>query len=194
MSSQYVDWWALAAWCGINIVIPVVAPLLVLWLFSKPSTTSIMAGHNVLKSIGKGELFWAAMAMAAATCYELYSLQKILLDPNAQGLVWAAFWIHQFVILFSVIFVGVGSLNTSAASAANPHVPDPMVFRASIATLIFTVVTYMVSHTVLMEREARIREQAQSATKRERQAIIDGIRACLGQNRGKEIRCMEGLK
>lgn len=194
MSSQYIDWWALAAWCGINIVIPVVAPLLVLWLFSKPSTTSIMAGHNVLKSIGKGELFWAAMAMSAATCYELYSLQKILLDPDAQGLVWAAFWIHQFVILFSVIFVGVGSLNASPASAANPHVPDPTVFRASIVTLIFTVVTYMVSHTVLMEREARLRAEAQSATKRERQAIIDGIRNCLGQDRGNEIRCMEGLK
>lgn len=194
MSSEYLDWWALAAWCGINIVIPVVAPLLVLWLFSKPRTTSAMAGRNVLKSIGKGELFWAAMAMSAATCYELYSLQKIVSDPNAQGLVWAGFWIHQFLILFSVIYVGIGSLGTSVAGATNPHIPDPAVFRASIGTLIFTVLTYVASHAVLMTEEAKLKAEVQLATKQERQAIIHQIRHCLAQSPGHESRCMEELK
>lgn len=194
MSAQYLDWWALAAWCGINIVIPVVAPLLVLWLFSKPRTTSAMAGRNVLKSIGKGELFWAAMAMSAATCYELYSLQKIVADPDAQGLVWAGFWIHQFLILFSVIYVGIGSLSTAAPSSGNPHIPDPTVFRASVGTLIFTVLTYVGSHAVLMGEEAKLKMDAQLATKQERQAIINQIRDCLAQSRGHESRCMEELK
>jgi hypothetical protein len=194
LSSEHIDWWALAAWCGINIIIPVIAPLVVLWLFSKPSTTSAMAGRNVLKSIGRGELFWAAMAMAAATCYELYSLQKILTDPNEQGLAWAAFWIHQFIILFSVIYVGIGSLSTAPAGSTNLHIPDPTVFWASIGTLIFTVLTYTVSHTVFMAQEAKLKIEADQATKKDRQAIIERIKECLAKTNGNGMHCVERLK
>lgn len=194
LSSQHIDWWVLAAWCGINIVIPVIAPLVVLWLFSKPSTTSTLAGRNVLKSIGKGELFWAAMGMAAATCYELYSLQEILADRNARGVTWVVFWIHLFVILFSVIFVGIGSLSTAPAGAANPHIPDPTVFWASIGTLIFVVVTYTVSHTVLTAQETKLKLDADQETTKSKQAIINQIKECLAKTRGNGMRCMEGIK
>lgn len=151
-----------------------------------------MAGRNVLKSIGKGELFWAAMAMSAATCYELYSLQEILTSPNERGLAWAAFWIHEFIILFSVIFVGIGSLSTAPSSSANPYVPDPTVFWASIGTLIFTILTYTVSHTVLTVQEEKLRIETDRATQKDRQAIIDRAKECLSKDNA--VRCVEEMR
>jgi hypothetical protein len=85
VSLPFTDWWALIAWTGINIAVPVLLPLLVLWLFSIPSVTATLAAGSILKSIGKGELFWAAMGMAASTCYDLFALQKMITDPNGYG-------------------------------------------------------------------------------------------------------------
>lgn len=191
--SSLIDWWAWLAWVGINIFIPVIAPLAVLWIFSKPSTTAALAGRNVLKSIGKGELFWAAMAMAAATCYELYSLQKLLSSENEKGVAWVIFCVHLCVILFSVIYVGIGSLSTAPAGAPNPHVPDRTVFRASIATLILTIVTYTVSHTVLMAQESKLKA-LESQTLKEKEAIIEDIKRCLAKVKGNGTRCLEVIK
>lgn len=63
MDYDYFQW----DWFGINIVVPVLGPLLVLWLFSLPTKVAALTKHIVIKSIGKGELFWAVMGMAAAT-------------------------------------------------------------------------------------------------------------------------------
>jgi len=68
------------------------------------------------------------------------------------------------------------------------------VFRASIGTLIFTVLTYVASHAVLMAEEAKLKAEVQLATEQERQAIINQIRHGLAQSRGHESRCMEELK
>lgn len=191
MSWHYLDWWALAAWCGINIVVPVILPLLVLWLFARPPTTAAMAGRNVLKAIGKGELFWAAMAMSAASCYELYSLQKISTGANLQGMAWLLFWGHQFLILFSVIFVGIGSLSSALPDAANPHIPDPTVFGASIGVLMLVVIAYPISHALLMVQEAELKDLAEQATTRVETPIIRRFEACLGQAKLSEAQCVE---
>lgn len=145
--------------------------------------------RNVLKSIG-----WAAMGMSAATCYELHSLQNILSDSNAKGLAGLAFWIHQAVILFCVIYVGIGSLSTPPTGAVNPHVPDPTIFRASIATLTFTAITYTVSHTVLMAQESMLKAEAEQTTKKEKQVIIDRIKTCFSKTNSIPNSCLEEIK
>ena len=194
MFSPYLDWWALVAWIGINILVPVLLPLLVLWLFSIPSVTATLAANSIIRSIGKGELFWAAMGMAAATCYELFALQKIVTDTNGYGIAWLVFWIHLFIILGSAIMVGVGSLNSSTPNSGNPHIPDRKVFLASIYTLIFTATSYTVAHSVLDAKEAEIKHLAIEAASKDKGDIMTKLSACLAKNKTAADRCMEIIK
>lgn len=192
--SPHLDVWALAAWIGINILVPVLLPLFVLWLFSIPSVTSALAAGSIVKSIGKGELFWAAMGMAAATCYELFALQKIVTDADGYGIVWLVFWIHLGIILGSAIMVGVGSLNGATPTTGNPHIPDRKVFVASIVTLAFTATTYTVAHAVMNTMESAIKDEAAAAARQKKNAIIKELGACLAKNSMDGTRCVEVIK
>lgn len=194
MFSPYLDWWALVGWIGINILVPVLLPLLVLWFFSIPSVTATLAAGSIIKSIGKGELFWAAMGMAAATCYELFALQKIVTDPNGNGIAWFVFCIHLGIILGSAIMVGLGSLNNSTPTTGNPYIPDLKVFRASIGTLVFTAISYTVVHAVLSTMEAKIKDETVKAIKQEKDDIMKKLSECLIKNRKDGTPCLEAIK
>ncbi|QGZ41500.1 hypothetical protein IP92_00450 [Pseudoduganella flava] len=194
--SPYLDWWALAAWLGINILVPVLLPLLVLWLFSIPNVTATLAARSIIKSIGKGELFWAAMGMAASTCYELFALQKLVTNPNRYGITWLVFWLHLGVILGSAIMVGAGSLNNRRPAAGNPHIPDRKVFVSSIGVLIFTVLSYSTTHAVLSALEEAIKVEAKSAAVQEKEDKMKRLADCLGGN-GNSVdgmKCLEVIK
>ena len=110
------------------------------------------------------------------------------------GLAWVGFWIHLFVILFSVIYVGIGSLSAAVVGAANPHIPDPTVFRASIATLVFNIISYTAVHSVLMSEETGRKLEVEQAARREKAATIDRMKICLTQNRTSARDCLENIK
>lgn len=195
MFSPNPDWWALAAWIGINILVPVLLPLLVLWLFSIPAVTATLAAGSIVKSIGKGELFWAAMGMAAATCYELFALQKLVTNPNGYGMAWVLFWVHLAIILGSAIMVGVGSLNTTAPATGNPHIPDRKVFLASLGTLAFTALSYTTTHAVLDVLQASFKEEEErKAAVVNKAAIMQRLRECLVRTSNDGTRCLEITK
>lgn len=160
MYLQYIGWWVLAGWVCINIVVPVARPLFVLWLFSIPKITAPLSHDIILKSIGKGELLWAAMSMAAATCHELFALLHLTSNPNEIGTIWIVLCIHFVIILSSAIFVGLGSMNNTIRGSSNPHMPDPKVFLISIVILILTISTFIGTHSTLISFEA---EKAQNA-------------------------------
>lgn len=183
MISPFLDWWALSAWFAINILVPVLLPLLILRLLRVPQVTARLARNSIVKSIGKGELFWVAMAMAAATCYELFALQKLVSTSNSFGLTWLVIWIHLGIILCSAIVVGLGSLNEPSPSCGNPHIPDRRVFWVSIATLIVTASSYTTVHAILSTLEAR--------AKSDRMTMLAD---CLQHDRGNGLQCMEVLK
>jgi len=181
--SPFLDWWALLAWSAINILVPVLLPLLILKLLTVPQVTSQLARDCVVKSIGKGELFWAAMGMAAATCYELFALQKLVSTGNSFGLTWFVIWIHLGIILCSAIVVGLGSLNEPLPACGNPHIPDRRVFWASIATLIVTAGSYTTVHAIVATLEARDKSDK-----------ITRLAICLKGDPENDLQCMEVLK
>jgi hypothetical protein len=102
--SPHVDGWSLFGWGIINIVVPVFLPLLVLWVISIPRVTASLAAGGVIKSIGKGWLFWATMGMAAATCYEARAIAAIVTDPNGKGIAWLVFGLHLLILLCAACF------------------------------------------------------------------------------------------
>jgi hypothetical protein len=189
----FLDGWALAAWIGINILVPVLLPLLVLWLFTIPGVTASLAAGSITKSVGKGELFWAAMGMAASTCYELFALQKIVTHPHGYGFAWFVFWIHLGVILGSAIMVGLGSLNNRRPTAGNRHIPDRRLFIGSIVTLVFTAASYTASHAVLDSLQAELKAGEETAARKQKEAIIQELRECLGSNGNNGFQCLEEL-
>ena len=179
------------SWFGINILAPVAAPLIALWFISMPAILATMTKNIVIKSIGKGELFWAVMGMAASTCYELDSLKSIATDPV---LVKAAGWAyagHIGIIFFAVLMVGLNSLEPVAPPAppagttppAPPLIPDKFIFRSSIVCLIIVVVTYSLVHTKLTEQEANVRKTA-----------IIKAHECIAKHKGDAESCMEDMK
>ena len=102
MEIQHVYWLPSLGWFAINIGIPVVGPLLLLWWVGIPPSTAPLATNNVIKSIGRGELLWAVIGMAAATCYELIALQKVKTVKEWSNPIWTAF---GFLILLIVVGV-----------------------------------------------------------------------------------------
>jgi hypothetical protein len=186
---QQFDWWVYLGWWVINIPVPVALPLLVLYLagrFSTPPSRS-----HALKSIGKGEIFWAAMAMAAAAASELYALRLTFTNPNYQGSAAAGMFVMLVVILFSVVYVAFGS-TIPAASGASP-VPNLDIYRASLWVLGFTILAYSASHFVLMAQEVALNIEAQGAAEKEKAAIIKHVTTCLAGPKGNNNprRCVE---
>lgn len=184
MNYDYFQW----DWFGINILIPVVGPLIVLWFFSLPTNIAALTRHIVIKSIGKGELFWAVMGMAAATCYDLDAFKAIATNPNSVKIANWAYAAHLCAILFAVIMVGLNSLEPIPGSPPpavppNPHIPDRFIFGCSIGFLLLVTVTYSVSHARLVEEEASVRKIA-----------IIKIQECVTNANGNALPCVEDMK
>lgn len=184
MDYDYFQW----DWFGINIVVPVLGPLLVLWLFSLPTKVAALTKHIVIKSIGKGELFSAVMGMAATTCYDLDALKAI--ETNATS-VKIANWAHAArfcVIMFAVLMVGLNSLESIPSAppptpTANPHIPDKFIFGSSIIFLLAVIGTYTVVNAKLLEQEANIRKNA-----------IMKIQECVAKHKANAEHCVEDMK
>jgi len=189
--SPHFDGWSLFGWGIINIVVPVFLPLLVLWVISIPRVTAALAAGGVIKSIGKGELFWATMGMAAATCYEVRAIEALVTDPNGKGIAWLVFGLHLLIILCSAFLVGIGSLATAAPTSGNPHIPDAKVFYASIGFLAFTALSYTMVHAYLTTLENEIKDKAVREARQEKADIMKTLRDCLAQNRIDGTRCLE---
>lgn len=187
------DWWTYAWWWAINIPVPVVLPLLVLYAFGRFGTTP-PSTHHALKSIGKGELFWAAMAMAAATGSELFTLREGLVGDNLKGIAALSIFVMIIVILFSVLLVGLGSMMPAPPSGS--HIPNKEIFWASVGTLVFTIVAYSASHLVVMAQDSSAKVEEQQKAKDEKDAILKKIRDCLAgsKNRASQLRCVEDTK
>jgi len=162
---RFLDWWSLAGWASVNILIPVSLPFFVLWLFCIPRVTAEVSSGIIIKSIGKGELLWAAMSMAAATCHELLVLQKLISNPNGIGITWLILCIHLAIILSSAILVGLGAISNSVPSTKYQKIPDPKIFRISIAILGFTIVAYACTHATLSAIEAKIKAESRAMQK-----------------------------
>jgi hypothetical protein len=194
----HITWLPSFGWWAINILIPVIGPLFLLWLFGFPPSTAPLASNNVIKSIGKGELLWVVMSMAAATCYDLASLEAIASVAAWSNPIWIAFGLHIFLIVVSIIVVGLNSLDLPAGyTPANPHIPDKRIFRMSILALGVVMVTYSATHATLTEQEHHIETiKVEAATKSvaDKQAIIDSIAACLANARGDGKSCIKGIR
>lgn len=193
MLLQHFDWWVYIGWWFINIPVPVALPLAVLYIVGK--LKSPPSSSHALKSIGRGELFWAAMAMAAAASSEIYALRLTLSDSNLQGVATASIALMVLVILFSVLYVGFGSTAPPGAGAT-PHIPNQVVYKASIRTLIFTIVAYSASHWIVMAHEVTLKLEAQEQNKNDKNAIIKRVSDCLASPKGKSnrMRCVEDEK
>ena len=184
MNYDYFQW----DWFGINILVPVAGPLLILWFFSLPTKISALTKHIVIKSIGKGELFWAVMGMAAATCYDLDAFKAIATDSASVKIANWAYAAHLGVIIFAILMVGLNSLEAvpgfpSPPASSNPHIPDKFIFGSSIVFLLAIIGTYSVVHAKLLEQEASVRRIA-----------IMKIQACVAKHNGNAGHCVEDMK
>lgn len=199
MEFQQIYWLPSLGWFTINIVIPVIGPLFLLWLVGIQPPTAPLATNNVIKSIGKGELLWAVMGMAAATCYELISLQEIKLAKEWSTPIWTAFGLHIFLIVVAVFVVGLNSLDLPPGYVySSPHIPDVRIFAGSILSLVIVVVTYSATHATLTDQEAKNekvkKEEADKRAFADNQAIIERIKQCLVNAKGSGKDCIKEPK
>lgn len=171
MEIQHVHWLPSFGWFAINIGIPVIGPLFLLWLVGIPPSTAPLATNNVIKSIGKGELLWSVMGMAAATCYELVSLQEIKTIQEWSSPIWGIFGLHILLIVVSVFMVGLNSLDLPTGYVfPYPHIRDMRIFVGSILSMVLVIVTYSATHATLADQE-----QKRAV---DRQAILDRMEQC----------------
>ncbi|WP_300749853.1 hypothetical protein [Janthinobacterium sp.] len=198
MEFTNITWLPTFGWWAINILIPVIGPVFFLWIFGFPRSTAPLASNNVIKSIGKGELLWAVMGMAAATCSDLVALQGIPTVTAGKDFIWLAFGLHLFLIVISVVAVGLNSLNLPAGyTPANVHIPDNRIFVMSIAALVLVSVTYSATHATLTDQEEAYEKSKIEALKKtvsDKQAIIDSIEKCLSNAKSGGKNCLKGIK
>lgn len=169
-----------------------------LWLAGIPPATAPLAVNNVRKSIGKGELLWAVMGMAAATCYELASLQELKTEASWTNTIWITFGFHIFLIVVAVILVGLSSLDLPAGFTYDaPDIPSMPIFLISLVSLAIVSVTYSASHATLTEQERQndaIKIEASRKVIADKQAIIDRIEQCVANAKGSGKHCIRGTK
>ena len=138
------------------------------------------------------------MGMAAATCYDLASLQAISTVAAWSDSIWLAFGLHMFWIVISIIMVGLNSLDLPTGhTSANPHIPDKRIFAMSIIALVIVSVTYSATHATLTDQEEKnekTKEEATMKTVADKQAIIDRIEQCLAKARDSGKNCMRETK
>lgn len=129
------------------------------------------------------------MGMAAATCSDLIALLGVSTVAVGKDFIWIAFGLHIFLIVISVVAVGLNSLDLPAGyTPPNPHIPDKRIFVMSLAALILVSVTYSATHATLTDQEAaneKIKVEAQKKTVADKQAIIDRIEKCLANTNAK---------
>lgn len=187
MEIQHVYWLPSFGWFAINIGIPVIGPLFLLWLIGIPPSTAPLATNIVIKSIGKGELLWAVMGMAAATCYELVSLQEIKTIKEWSSPIWGIFGLHILLIVVSVFLVGLNSLDLPTGYVfPYPHIRDMRIFAVFILSMVLVIVTYSAAHATLVDQEQK-RAVA-------RQAILDRMEQCLLDAGQPEKNCLKEIK
>jgi len=198
LAFEHIRWLPRFGWLAINILIPVVAPLVLLWLAGIPPATAPLAVNNVRKSIGKGELLWAVMGMAAATCYELASLQELKTDASWTNTIWTTFGFHIFLIVVAVVLVGLSSLDLPAGFAYDaPHIPSMPIFLISLVSLVIVSVTYSASHATLTEQERqneKIKTEAGRKFIADKQTIIDRIELCVANAQDSVKHCIRGTR
>ena len=183
MEIQHVHWLPSFGWFAINVGIPVIGPLFLLWLVGIPPSTAPLATNNVIKSIGKGELLWSVMGMAAATCYELVSLQEIKTIKEWSSPIWGIFGLHILLIVVSVFMVGLNSLDLPTGYVfPYPHIRDMRIFVGSILSMVLVIVTYSATHATLADQE-----QKRAV---DRQAILDRMEQCLLDAGQREKYCL----
>jgi hypothetical protein len=191
LNFDYFDW----GWFGINILIPVVVPLAALYIISLPAIIAAMTKNIVIKSIGKGELFWAVMGMAAAACYDLDSFKTIAsTGTSVKAANWATVC-YGFMIFFAIAMVGLNSLEPvppppSAPGAPPPPpprppplIPDKFIFGSSIICLLIVIVTYSAVHVKLTEQEEAVRK-----------AAIIKLQECVAKAKGDAMHCVTDFK
>lgn len=172
--------------------------MVLLWLAGIPPATAPLAVNNVRKSIGKGELLWAVMGMAAATCYELASLQELKTEASWTNTIWITFGFHIFLIVVAVILVGLSSLDLPTGFTYDaPHIPSMPIFLISLASLVIVSVTYSAAHATLAEQERQNDEINIEASRKviaDKQAIIDRIEQCVAKAKGSGKQCIRGAE
>lgn len=138
------------------------------------------------------------MGMAAATCSDLVALQGISTIAAWRDSIWFTFGLHIFLIVISVVAVGLNSLDLPAGyTPANPHIPDNRIFFMSIAALILVSVTYSATHATLTDQEKTVEElkaEAQKKTVESKQAIIDRIKQCLAKAKNGGENCLKEVE
>ncbi|MBB5610643.1 MULTISPECIES: hypothetical protein [unclassified Janthinobacterium] len=97
--------------------------------------------------------------------------------------IWIAFGLHIFLIVISVVAVGLNSLDLPAGyRPVHPYIPDNRIFLMSIAALLLVNVTYSATHATLLEQQAadeKIKVDAQQKMLADKQAIIERMERCI---------------
>ena len=199
MLFQHVELWDVSVWVFVNILIPVLGPLGILWVLMKiPASASFVGSLATYKSIGKGELLWAALAMAAATIYELQSLESLLPPRSLESRATTAVtWLHLLLMFPAVLVVGVGSAGTPSTAMVIPEIPDPLVFKISVWSLVFVACTYTATHALLNEQEAKrvvMQQRSVEEATNHKNAILNHISDCLTRAPDARINCIERIK
>lgn len=142
------DLFSFAGWLFVNVGVPVFAPVTLLPLLTFNRFYRDL-GHNFLfRAVQEGQLFWTAIGMCAAACYDLGGALNESASPSTRGYAWLWLIWHVFFLVISAVLVLNGTIDSVMRSAENPcdRSTNKNFVRASILITIITSSSFTLVH------------------------------------------------
>lgn len=125
---------------------------------------------SILDMIGKGELYWAVMTMAAAAIYEFVQLGALLIKVDHPAI---SIHVVAILVLLLAIFILIAALQVGTIAAGIRTVATPNGVHIFWSTFYLFVVAamYFYAHVALVAEQIKDTQATQSRLSK--QAIVD---------------------
>lgn len=147
-----VGWWTF-----VNIILAVTLPFfIVLGLANRGNRKK-----SILDMVGKGELYWAVMTMAAAAIYEFVQLGALMIKADHPAISIDKIAI-LIIFLTGIILVAAGSVGTIAAGTRAVTAPSGLLIFWSTLYLVVVSSIYFFAHVALVAGQIKDTETTQA--------------------------------
>lgn len=135
----------LPAWILVNLAVPLLTPVLVLWLLRLSKKKSQQYPDIIFEALRYGALYWSVFGMCAAAIYD--ALGKASTETWSGFMAGVSITWHIFLIGVSIVMVLLGAMDAiDESTGANDGKPDRGMYASSIWAAAVAAVTYGATH------------------------------------------------
>jgi hypothetical protein len=147
-----VGWWTF-----VNIVLAVVFPFIIVLGLANSGNRK----KSILEMVGKGELYWAVMTMAAAAIYEFVQLGALMIKVEHPAISINAIAV-LILFLAGIILVAAGSVGTIAAGTRSVTAPSGVLIFWSAFYLLVVSTIFFFAHVALVAEQIKDTQTTQA--------------------------------